>query len=312
MRGFYLTGLMFFLFIFAQAGYCNDENYQLKDTTLLNLKRGEWSYGGQGAININQGYLSNWVEGGESSVSATWILNLNANYKRKNTVWDSFAKWKYGVLKSGDEKFRKNEDKFEFETKFGYTASPKWYYSGLVNLKSQLFNGYALPNDSVAVSGFFSPGGVIASIGLDYKPVKNFTLMLSTLSVKLIMVTDSTIDRTKYGLKQDMWYKGDFGGYIAAKWRANLHKNIVMDNKIELFSSYLYKPQNIDVDWEFSIVLKATKYISTTISTHLIYDDDIEIPVYNVIDGVKIKDETKTTKAIQFKELLSVGFSYKF
>jgi hypothetical protein len=281
------------------------------DTTIIS--KGQWKYGGEGTLNINQGYLSNWVEGGESSISATWIMNLNANYKSENTVWDSFAKWKYGVLKSGYNELRKNEDKFEFESKFGYNASERWYYSGLMNVKSQLFNGYNYPNDTVPVSAFLSPGNIVSSIGMDYKPNNRFTIMLSPLSVKTTIVYDTVnIDQTRYGLSEDQRFKGELGGYVTAKWRAKLHENIVMNNKIELFSSYLNNPENIDVDWEFAIVLKATKFLSTTISTHLIYDDDIDIPVYKYENGNVVRDGDKMTKAIQFKEMLSIGFSYKF
>ena len=33
-------------------------------------KQDFWNIGGTGSLNINQGYLSNWVEGGESSINA--------------------------------------------------------------------------------------------------------------------------------------------------------------------------------------------------------------------------------------------------
>jgi len=270
-----------------------------------------WEIGGIGNLNVNQGYLSNWVEGGESSINATWALNLNANYKKGDAAWDNFAKWKYGVLKSGERDLRKNEDKFEFGSKFGYNASKRWYYSGLLNLKSQLFNGYNYPNDSMPVSAFMAPGNLVASVGMDYKLHSKFNILLSPLSMKVTVVYDTVnIDQTKYGLEENQWFKGEVGGYITANWEADLHENILMNNKIELFSSYLNHPENIDVDWQLSIVFKATEFISTTISTHLIYDDDIEIPKYDMVDGEV--QQVGVTRAIQFKEMLSIGFSYKF
>lgn len=289
--------------------FAESDNTPVEDS----LKLGEWAHSGEGTLNVNQGYLSNWVEGGESSISATWVLNLSAKYKSDNTSWDNYARWKYGVLKSGYESLRKNEDKFEFESKFGFNASESWYYSGLVNVKSQLFNGYSYPNDSIPVSAFLSPGNIVSSLGMDYKPNKNFTLMLSPFSVKTTVVWDTVnIDQTRYGLEADERFKGELGGYVTAKWAANLHENIVMNNKIELFSSYLNNPENIDIDWEFALILKATKYLSTSITTHLIYDHDIDIPVYTFENGERVRDGDKMTKAIQFKEMLSIGFSYKF
>jgi hypothetical protein len=50
---------------------------------------------------------------------------------------------------------------------------------------------------------------------------------------------------------------------------------------------------NIDVNWEVMVNLKANKFLTTSIFTHLIYD-------HNII------------KETQFKEVLGVGVSYKF
>ena len=51
-------------------------------------------------------------------------------------------------------------------------------------------------------------------------------------------------------------------------------------------------------------------HMSANILLHFIYDDDIEIPVYETINGKKTK--VGTTKSLQFKELLGIGLSYKF
>ncbi|MEA3447234.1 MAG: DUF3078 domain-containing protein [Bacteroidota bacterium] len=302
----------FFLLVFAMCGNAalavpSHGETGDKDSTIIDY----WNLSGAGSMNINQGYLSNWVEGGESSINASWLMKLKADYERGKATWNNDATWKYGVLKAGDNAFRKNEDKFDFSSKYGYNASRKWYYSGLLTVKSQLFKGYDYPIDSVTVSAFLSPGNVVSSIGMDYKPNNGFSIMLSPFSVKTTVVWDTVnVDQTRYGLEENQRFKGEFGGYVTVTWEANLHENIVMNNKVELFSSYLYKPQNVDVDWEMSIVFKATEFISTTFSTHLIYDDDIEIPVYKSVNGEIVQDGV--TRAIQFKEILSIGFSYKF
>ncbi|HJZ39090.1 MAG TPA: hypothetical protein VJ203_01855 [Bacteroidales bacterium] len=54
--------------------------------------------------------------------------------------------------------------------------------------------------------------------------------------------------------------------------------------------------------------MKVNKYISATLSTHLLYDDDIDIEIDNNDDG--ITDETGPR--IQFKEVLAIGFSFIF
>ncbi|MQY79434.1 MAG: hypothetical protein GH151_09615 [Bacteroidetes bacterium] len=52
--------------------------------------------------------------------------------------------------------------------------------------------------------------------------------------------------------------------------------------------------------------MKITFYMDAVISTHIIYDDDVKVPLFNN-EGVKIG----TGPRLQFKEVFSIGFSYK-
>ena len=60
------------------------------------------------------------------------------------------------------------------------------------------------------------------------------------------------------------------------------------------------------MNWETLIAFKVNKYISASINTQLIYDDKIKIPV------VRNGELTSVGSLVQFKEILGVGFSYKF
>jgi hypothetical protein len=77
---------------------------------------------------------------------------------------------------------------------------------------------------------------------------------------------------------------------------------------LDLFSNYQNNPQNIDVSWETIIGLKVNRFITTTITTHLIYDDDIDIGVDRNDDGVIDGSGPRT----QFKEVIGVGLNVKF
>jgi hypothetical protein len=60
------------------------------------------------------------------------------------------------------------------------------------------------------------------------------------------------------------------------------------------------------VKWDMKVEMSINKYLKTVFTTTLIYDHDIDIP--NNIDD----PEVGVTKAIQFKEMLSVGFLILF
>jgi hypothetical protein len=90
--------------------------------------------------------------------------------------------------------------------------------------------------------------------------------------------------------------------YSKNDFKGEFFKNVSFTTKVDLFSNYSKDPQNIVVNWETLIALKVNKYISVNLSTQLIYDDKI-----------KIADKKNIAKPrIQFKEILGIGFAYKF
>jgi hypothetical protein len=62
------------------------------------------------------------------------------------------------------------------------------------------------------------------------------------------------------------------------------------------------------VSWETIIALKVNKFITTTITSHLVYDDDITIAVDTNDDGIIDESGPRT----QFKEVIGVGLNVKF
>ena len=71
---------------------------QEQDTTTL------WNLSGQASINFSQVSFTNWVAGGQNSVSGVGILNLNANYEKDRLHWENTLKSGYGLLKEQEEK----------------------------------------------------------------------------------------------------------------------------------------------------------------------------------------------------------------
>jgi hypothetical protein len=285
-----------------------------------------WKKGGIIAINFNQVALDNWAAGGENSFSLTGLTSLFAYYKKDKVVWDNNLDLGYGLLKQGTAKTRKNEDKIDLSSKVGYDAyKSKWYYTFLFNFKSQFDNGYALPNDSEIVSKFLAPGYFTSGFGMDYKPNDHFSLYISPITSKITVVNDQALaDQGLYGvdpaeystgiipqkIKDGKKLRTEFGASLTAKFRKEVMTNVVLNTKLELFSNYADHPENVDVNWELLIAMKVNKYITASIYTQLIYDDNIPVPIY---EGTG--DNRKQIGAgprTQFKEVLGVGISYSF
>jgi hypothetical protein len=281
---------------------------ELKKSRKVNIIVPLWDIGSTADINFNQGYQSNWVEGGENSLSALSVFRFNAQYTYgKQRIWDTDIEYKLGYLKAGDNPLQKNDDRFEFNSKYGRTAFNNWYYSLLFNFRTQFLKGYDYPNDSVSISKFMSPGHLVFSLGLDYKPNKNLTVLISPVTSKFTIVSDTVnYDQTRFGVGANEKTRKEIGAYIKAIWKYNITKDIFMENKINFFTNYTNNPQNIDIDWELNLKMKLTRYINMSLNTHFIYDDDVDIPVFEGGEQVEV------TKGLQFREVIGIGFSYSF
>jgi|BioPla2DNA2_1021312.scaffolds.fasta_scaffold09448_1 hypothetical protein len=271
-----------------------------------------WNTGAVFSLNVSQTSLTNWAAGGQNSFGINGLASLYANYGKGNISWDNSLDVGYGVLQQGAKTpFLKTDDRFDLLSKFGRKASEKWYYAALLNFKTQMTPGWDYKKDpKVKISNLLAPAYVLGAVGADYKPNKYFSAFLSPVTGKMTIVNDTTLSKQgAFGVKKGEVLKGEFGGYVRAAFTKNdftqeLLKNVSLTSKLDLFSNYLYRPQDVDVSWENIIALQLNKYITVNLNTHLIYDADILFDTDN--DG--IPDKTK----VQFKEILGVGFMVKF
>ncbi len=299
-----LTGL---LLVFAM----NTFGQATQDTTKL------WKKGGSFTVTFSQTSLTNWSAGGENALASNALANFYANYRKNKSAWDNTLQMAYGLIKQDGSDLQKNEDKIDFSSKYGYQASTNWYYSALLDFKSQFTTTYKYVNDSVKnkISNFLAPAYLLYGIGMDYKPNTIFSLYLSPVTGKTTIVTDqeladagsfgvepAEIDANGIKIKDGQNIKTELGAYLKLAFIKKIMTNTDLQSKLELFSSYTNNPENIDVNWEVLITMKVNKFITANVSTQLIYDDDINI---------KDKEGDIGTRT-QFKEVFGVGISFRF
>ncbi len=272
-----------------------------------------WQFYGNSELAGSQVGLYQWTKGGESSITLLSNIELYLQYKNGKHSWNSYSKFKIGLIRQGDYDdasvdYKTNEDKIDIESKYGYKVFGKTSLTVMSNFKSQFAPSYEYPTDSTRniVSEFMSPANITFALGLDYKPSKKLTVFLSPITIKSTIVLNDSIDETKYGLTEGEDIRHELGAIFKAYHKMNIWGDIEMENTLELFSNYLYYPQNIDIDWDFNLILPVNDYIRATISTTLIYNDDEKVTKKNS-DGT-----TYQSKGIQFKEMLTLGLRIKF
>ena len=242
-------------------------------------------------------------------MSLNGLINLTANYKKDKSAWDNSFDFGYGKLKrmddNGDPIWVKTDDKINITSKYGYQASKVWYYSAFFNFKTQFDKGYNYPNTDDKISDFMAPAYLLFALGMDYKPNDNLTVLIAPLTMKSTIVNSTILsDQGAFGVDPGKKLRSEFGSSINAQYKKDeIVKNVNFLTKIDLFSNYLKNPQNVDVNWETLFVLKVNKFISATVAANLVYDDDTDY-----ID----KDGNNMGPKVQFKEVIGVGFTYKF
>lgn len=288
--------------------------YSQTDSTLLVPKKDPtkvWNKGGVGGVQFVQAAYSNWSAGGENSLAVTGLLNLYANYEKKKATWDNYLDVAYGFIRTAQFGIRKNDDRMEINSSFGYREKQtNWYYTVLVNGLSQFDRGYNFPDDSTRISNFAAPAFVKVAMGIEHKPNKNLRLLIAPLTGKSTIVTDTMVNEIDYGLDEGKRWRNEYGAYLKFYYRKEIFKNIIFTNKTDLFSNYAEDPQNIDITTQIQLTFNVNKYMSAGLTLDMIYDDNIAVAVFDEVNGVR--EQIGEGPRMQLKEVITLRLAAKF
>lgn len=196
----------------------------------------------------------------------------------------------------------------------------------------------------VLKSNILSPAYTNLALGIDWKPSKWLSVNIAPVTGGFVIVTKdelrkkykmeltkeskeletrfagydeatatesqkSAYARYKESLANGSAYRSarfEFGAQIKADAKVNVNDNFSYSTQVVLFFNYLDdKPYMPRVNWDNRIDWKLAKYFSLTLTTNLIYDDDV------MIKNDKDLEQFPDGKArVQFKESLAFGFTY--
>lgn len=265
-----------------------------------------WIHIFDGSIHFTQAYISNnWYQGGENNMNILadlkWECNLNQAL-HPNWLFNNMANYKLGVTTAAGDSLRNyriNEDNFLFTSQVGYKAIKNWYYSAMLQFKTQFFNNYK-PNSDAMTAAFLSPAELNIGIGMtyDYKnadQTKTLTVAIAPLSYNLKICRDiDNLNPVNFGIDAGHHTKSTFGSNVEAKWFWKISPSITWASRFYVFTNYHY----VQGDWENTFDFFITKYLNTKIFTHLRFD--------------RSHPRDIDWKYWQFKEILSFGLVYRF
>jgi len=266
--------------------------------------RWNWKRGGLANLNLAQGSQSNWAAGGDKfSMALTSYVNYFLLNKGTKHTWDNSLDFNFGFLKTTSLGSRKNDDRFDIWSKYGYALSKKWNAAALFNFRTQFANGYTYSGtDKTFSSSFLSPAYLLLGLGLDYKPTENFSVYISPVTTRWVIVNDDTLSaKGLYGVTPGKNTSEEFGALLSAQFIKALSKTVVYKGRLDLFSNYKHNPEKIDVFMTNIFSVKLSKVLAATWNVDFVYDDDVRL----------FGDDGKSP-AWQIKSLVGLGLLVKF
>lgn len=255
-----------------------------------------WTRGGNVSLLFNQAaFNKEWTGGGTNNYGGNLTLNYDANYRKGNWTWDNKFLFDYGLNKIDGEDSKKTNDRLAFSSLVGKQASETWYYSFFLNFQTQLTKGYKYAgNTKTELTDFMAPGYLSFGPGMLWKKSDNFKVNIAPATGRLVLTSKHfTKDAAHFGVEKGKTSRFEFGAALSAFARVNLVENVTLENTLALYSNYLDKPQNIDLDYTLNLVMKVNDYLSANLVFQAIYDDN-------------------AVKAFQIRETFGAGLTYKF
>lgn len=277
-----------------------------------------WIGSGNISLLFNQAaFNTEWTGGGSTNYAGNISLTYDLNYRKDKLSWDNRLLVDYGLSRNKDDKYsRKTNDRFELNSILGrQIKESEWFYSMFFNFKTQLAKGYEFNKDldpsdpgyRKQKTDFMSPGYLQIGPGFLWKKNDNLYVNISPAAARFVFVDkiyttvdendqealDAYNEKKYFGVDANESSRFGFGASISGYAKFDIMSNISVENILNLYSNYLLKPQNVDLDYTMNLVMKVNKYISTNLTFQAIYDDD-------------------AAKGFQIREALGVGVTYGF
>lgn len=269
-----------------------------------------WTRAGIISLLFNQAAFNHdWTGGGTNNYGGNLNLSYDANYKKGLWTWDNKLLIDYGLTRvDGDAFSKKTNDRFAITSLLGAQTKEdsQWYYSFFANFQTQLDKGYKYGTDAqgnqtrTEYTRFMAPGYFSFGPGMLWKKSDNLKVNIAPATSKITTArkeftspTGAHYTHNFYGVEDGKNIRYELGFYLNGYAKFDVWENVSIENILSLYSNYLDKPQNVDLDYTANVVMKVNKYLSANFTFQAIYDDD-------------------AARAFQIRELLGLGLSYKF
>ncbi len=282
MKKIHCTAFFIFFVFILSAQQSIQELKKVNSRKFKTIDTSGWHNTGFFIFNLNQAALSDWSSGGEKFlIGVNGILNYALHHKMGKYSFDSYFDVELGAVEAASfKKFRKTTDRFDLTLEMDHSTNNKNIFYGLLfNVNTQFLGGhnYSLQTNN-KISGFLSPGKFLLAPGIDIKsqkPNSYFSLFISPSTFRWVTkIEDDFYLQKKFGVDSLHKINLETGAYLSSHYNLKISKTTRFIGRLDLFSDYLRKPENIDVLMNNLLTINISNLFSANILLDIVYDHD--------------------------------------
>ena len=254
-------------------------------------EEGDWDIRIRAGLNGSQAYYREWAQGGVDRIAVVATTMFSGVYTDGPYQYGFRLDLRYGQTRLNRGSFRKSEDLIRLRNQFRRRfTDERFSLTANVNFETQFDKGYDSNYENVR-SKFLAPGTLIETIGLSYDPDSYIESMVG-ISLRQTFIRDTSLSQ-RYGLDEGEWFRNEAGFTVILRYEREIWTNVKYSGYFETFSNLQKSLLSTDVNFNNELVGRINSYLTTNFEFAIQYNDDI-------------------TKAMQIKQILSVGVNFTF
>jgi len=266
-----------------------------------------WQNRASGLLQFSQtSFSDNWHLGGNDFFALLGVMSARFNYDNRSGVrWENDLEWRMGFNTVDGDSLRRatpNDDLLRVISNFNVRATGDFSYNASMEFRTHFFNNPKAINGQEMRVRFLTPIRFDAGLGMNYRR-NNLAVTFSPVSFRYIYLTlgEPTsdgffINPNDFGIPAGENQLSEFGSRLIVDLTDYRPiRELTIRSRFNFFTNY----ERVEIDWEITAELAINRFFSTRLMLNPRFDNTV----------ILAEDETAR---IQMRQMLTVGFSYRF
>lgn len=235
-------------------------------------------------LGINQIEFTNWVKGGDNSISWTLAGDFRYDYYGSPWIFKNEVRAAYGRTKIGGGTYRTTDNDLYIEAVASYNLG--WAVSPFISnsIRSQVARGFDYKvSPETEIANLFDPGYITQTIGFTYDKYSN---IVTRFGIGFQEIFTNKFRQYSDPANMSKAFRFETGIESVTDVNYKIDDNIAYTGKIRLFTQF--KSLDVwDIRFENNIAAKITKYINVSFIYYVVYEV-AQTPYTQAREGLQI------------------------